>query len=175
MDAITIREFRPDDLEPITSLTLEAFAPVTLERNIEQLCGTLNEHDWKWRKARHIQADVAREGSQVFVAESGSQVVGYITTYVDREAGVGFIPNLAVDASIRGQGIGRQLIERALAHFRQCGAAAARIETLEQNPIGQHLYPSLGFQEAGRQIHYCLSLTGDAAPNEASDRKSTDS
>jgi hypothetical protein len=34
----------------------------------------------------------------------------------------------------------------------------SRIETLEQNPIGQHLYPSLGFQEFARQIHFIKPL-----------------
>ena len=36
----------------------------------------------------------------------------------------------------------------------------AKIETLEQNPIGQTLYPSLGFQEVARQIHYAMRLDG---------------
>ena len=39
----------------------------------------------------------------------------------------------------------------------------AKIETLEQNPIGRHLYPSLGFQEIARQIHYAMPLVGPAA------------
>ena len=38
------------------------------------------------------------------------------------------------------------------------GMSVAKIETLEQNPIGQTLYPSLGFVEVARQIHYALRL-----------------
>ena len=34
----------------------------------------------------------------------------------------------------------------------------AKIETLEQNPVGQALYPSLGFREVARQIHYAMRL-----------------
>jgi hypothetical protein len=34
----------------------------------------------------------------------------------------------------------------------------AKIETLEQNKIGQHLYPSAGFVEVARQIHYAMAL-----------------
>jgi hypothetical protein len=34
----------------------------------------------------------------------------------------------------------------------------AKIETLEQNPIGRSLYPSLGFVEIARQIHYAMPL-----------------
>lgn len=72
--------------------------------------------------------------------------------------GVGFIPNLAVAASCRGQGIGRQLLRRAIEHFRSHGVRVARIETMAQNDVGRHLYPSLGFQEVARQVHYCLDL-----------------
>ena len=33
-----------------------------------------------------------------------------------------------------------------------------RIETLAQNEVGQSLYPSLGFVEIARQIHYAQKL-----------------
>jgi len=29
---------------------------------------------------------------------------------------------------------------------------------MANNAVGQHLYPSCGFVEAGRQIHYALKL-----------------
>jgi hypothetical protein len=40
----------------------------------------------------------------------------------------------------------------------------AKIETLEQNPVGQKLYPSLGFVEVARQVHYAMRLTPPAPP-----------
>ncbi|MEZ4660478.1 MAG: hypothetical protein R2911_23220 [Caldilineaceae bacterium] len=33
-----------------------------------------------------------------------------------------------------------------------------RIETLAHNPIGQYLYPSCGFEEIARQVHYVMPL-----------------
>ena len=71
---------------------------------------------------------------------------------------MGLIPNLAVDSRQRGRGIGRKLIEFALNNFRESGLTHAKIETLDQNEIGQGLYPSLGFREVARQIHYCMAL-----------------
>ena len=38
------------------------------------------------------------------------------------------------------------------------GMRVAKIETLVQNAQGQTLYPSFGFQEVARQIHYCTRL-----------------
>ncbi len=155
---VTIRRYRPGDLEAIIRLTVEAFDGVSIDRNMEQQFGVINGRDWRWRKARHIEFDVARDPDGVFVAEAASQVVGYITTFRDRDAGIGWIPNLAVDAELRGQGLGRQLIQHALDEFRRIGLTHARIETLAQNPVGQNLYPSLGFHEVARQIHYGMAL-----------------
>jgi ribosomal protein S18 acetylase RimI-like enzyme len=140
------------------AITVEAFDGVSIDRNIEEQAGPINGRDWKWRKAKHIDDDVAREPAGAFVAELGGEVVGYITTWHDTDSGIGNIPNLAVDRDQRGHGIGRKLIEHALAHFRQLGLRYARIETLAQNPVGQNLYPSLGFREVARQIHYGMPL-----------------
>ena len=160
---ILIRDYRADDLDAIKSITVEAFNGVSIDRNIEAEFGEINGHDWRWRKARHIDEDVEREGSRILVAESEGRVVGYVTTWLDRDAGMGFIPNLAVDGNQRGLGIGRRLLEEALRHFREQDLPVARIETLAQNEIGQQLYPSLGFREVARQVHYCIELGQERA------------
>lgn len=153
-----IRSYLPTDLDTIKQLTIEGFDGVSIDRNIEDQFGPINNHDWRWRKTRHIDFDVDRDAGGVFVAELDGQVVGYITTYRDHAAGMGLIPNLAVDSRLRGRGIGRQLIEFALNNFREVGLTHAKIETLDQNEAGQGLYPSLGFREVARQIHYCMAL-----------------
>jgi ribosomal protein S18 acetylase RimI-like enzyme len=154
----TIRDYRPGDLETIKRLTTESFAGVTLEQNVEQALGILNSHDWRWRKARHIDEDVAANSAGIFVVESQGRLIGYITTRIDRDSGKGRIPNLAVTAEFRGQGLGGQLIEHALNYFRREGLAYAMIETMAQNEAGQHLYPACGFVEVARQIHFARKL-----------------
>jgi ribosomal protein S18 acetylase RimI-like enzyme len=153
-----IRTYRPGDLAALCRLTVEAFAGVSLDQNLEARWGPINGQDWRWRKARQIEDDVAVNPEGVFVAEEDGVVVGYVTTRVDQPAGIGQIPNLAVAADQRNQGLGRRLIERALAYFRDLGLTHARIETLEQNPVGRYLYPACGFEEFGRQIHFALDL-----------------
>ena len=156
--AAQIRPYRTGDLPQLQQITVEAFQGVSIDQGIDREFGSLNGRDWRWRKARHVADDVARDPAGVFVAEWEGVVVGYVSTWIDSEAGLGNIPNLAVDASYRNHGIGRQLLEYALDHFRSRGVGHAKIETLEQNAIGQHLYPSLGFREVARQIHYCAKL-----------------
>lgn len=155
---IHIRLYQPADLAELKRLTLEGFEGIAIDQMVEKECGIINGHDWRWRKARHIDDDVAANPSGVFVAEAEGKVVGYITTRIDREIGKGRIPNLAVDATARGQGLGRRLIEHALAYFREQGMAYAMIETMAYNEVGNHLYPSCGFKEVGRQIHFAMKL-----------------
>jgi ribosomal protein S18 acetylase RimI-like enzyme len=156
--SVMIRNYRPKDLERLKQLTIASFEGVTLEQNVEQSLGTLHGKGWQWRKEKHIEEDVAAHPSGIFVAETDGVIVGYISTRIDPESGKGRIPNLAVDAAMRGQGLGRQLIERALDYFREQGMSYAMIETMAQNEIGQYLYPSCGFQEVARQVHYARRL-----------------
>ena len=153
-----IRPHQPTDLAALKRLTVEGFTGVSIDHGMEQAFGLINGHDWQWRKARHIDVDLTRPEAAIFVAEDAEEVVGYVTTWLDREAGIGHIPNLAVAASHRNQGLGRQLIEHAFAHFRAAGLTHAKIETLAQNAIGNHLYPSLGFVEVARQVHFLARL-----------------
>jgi len=158
MKPATLRTGRLADLDALKRLTVEAFEGVTLEQNVEAALGVLQGHDWRWRKARHLDEDVALNPEGIFVAESEGRLVGYITTRVDRESGKGRIPNLAVAAEFRGRGLGRRLIEHALDYFRSEGLAYAVIETMAQNEIGQHLYTTLGFAEVARQVHFAMKL-----------------
>lgn len=153
-----IRSYQPEDLPALKAITVEAFDGVSIDQGIEREFGPVAGHDWRWRKARHLDEDAARDPAGIFVAEQDGEVVGYITTWQDREAGIGHIPNVAIAASFRGQGLGRQLIEHALSHFRASGLSHAKIETLVQNQVGNHLYRSLGFREVARQIHFVASL-----------------
>lgn len=155
---IAIRSYRPDDLDAIKRLTVDSFSGVTLEQNVEESLGVLNGHDWKWRKARHIDEDVKANPVGIFVAEGEGGLVGYITTRIDRETGRGRIPNLAVSAALRNQGLGRRLIEHALDYFRREGLEYAVIETMAQNAGGHHLYTSCGFLEVARQVHFARKL-----------------
>lgn len=162
-----IRPCQAADLPTLRAITVEGFTGVSIDHGMEQAFGLINGHDWRWRKARHIDFDVARDPAGCFVAvdekaseqgRAGETIAGYITTWQDLEAGIGHIPNLAVHSAYRNHGLGRTLIAHALAHFRACGLTHAKIETLAQNAVGNHLYPSLGFVEVARQVHFLAKL-----------------
>ena len=153
-----IRPFRPNDLEVIKAITIEGFEGVSVEHGIELKFGEIAGHDWRWRKARHVDEDVKEHAAGIFIAEVDSEILGYISTRLDPKSGKGRIPNLAVAAGARGRGMGRKLIGHALEYFRAEGMGVVVIETMASNPIGQSLYPSCGFEEVGHQIHYACRL-----------------
>jgi len=154
-----IRLYQPEDLAILKEITVEAFQGVSIDEGIEQEYGLINGHDWKWRKAEHVEADARRDPKGIFIAEVEGRIAGYISTWHDPEAGIGYIPNMAFIPECRGQGLGRQLIEHAFDHFRRLNLSLVKIETLEQNEIGNHLYTSLGFKEIVKQIHFVAPLS----------------
>lgn len=155
---MNIRRFQPGDLDEIKRITIEGFDGTAIDQSVEREFGLLGGHDWRWRKARHIDDDCAANPGGVFVAEDAGTILGYVTTVLDRPALKGRIPNLAVTAVARGRGVARRLLAHALEYLRREGMAFAMIETIANNAAGQHLYPACGFVEIGRQIHYALKL-----------------
>lgn len=158
-DGYHIRDYRPADLPRLQQITADTFGPVSIDRNMEQRFGPFGEGGWKGRKVAAIADDCSTQPDGVFVAEDDSgEVVGYVTTRLNRTSRIGWIPNLAVDPAHQGHGLGRALLGHAVEFFRRSGMQVAKIETLEQNPVGQRLYPQIGFREVARQIHYAMRL-----------------
>ena len=154
-----IRKYRDSDLETLRQITAVCFEHVSIDKNIEDKFGVIAGVDWKERKKAHINHDVNRNADGVFVAEVDGEIAGYVTTDVNPKSKIGDIPNFAVEPRFQGRGIGRQLLESALAHLKQSGMLHARIATLEQNQIGAEFYPKMGFAEVARQIHFIKPLS----------------
>jgi ribosomal protein S18 acetylase RimI-like enzyme len=154
---ITLRPAMPDDREAIYDITVRAFVHVSIDAKIERRYGPLQESIWQERKIQAVRSDLDGNPDGCFSALSGSRIVGYITTSVDEQAGVGRIINLAVDPEVHGRGIGKLLICRAFEYFRDRALPYYRIETTDDNEVGQALYPRAGFNEITRQIVYFMS------------------
>jgi ribosomal protein S18 acetylase RimI-like enzyme len=167
--AIVIRAYRESDRKAVVALTVASFQGVSIDHNIDRCLGPIAGREWRWRKARDIELDIDTHDSELAVAvdEASGTTVGYVTMAIDPDTRIGWIHNLAVADGLRGQGLGRRLIEHALDRFRASGMTVAKIETLEQNSIGRHLYPALGFREIARQIHYAMPLVAALADGAA--------
>jgi ribosomal protein S18 acetylase RimI-like enzyme len=154
-----IRPYQEADRERLKEITIAAFTVhASIDRRIEERFGPLNGVDWTARKRRAIDADCDAHPAGILVAETDGGVVGYVTTRINHETRLGWIPNLAIDPACQGAGFGRRLLEAALDYLRAAGMTHVKIETLASNERGQALYPSLGFVEVARQIHYVGEL-----------------
>lgn len=157
-DEVVLRPAEAGDLDEMIAITREVFAEQSVDGRVERMIGRSGPGDWADVKAQALRREVRGNPGSCFVAELGGRVVGYVTNIVDELASRGTIANLAVSAACQGRGTGRRLILRSIERFRELGLTVAKIETLATNPVGQHLYPSVGFREVVRQIHYVMPL-----------------
>ena len=156
---MSIRPVTPEDGEAIQQLVCESFAEITTDRAIDERLDPPEGDDWRRRLRRWSAAEVADPDNHGLVWEESGQVVGYVAAMIDRRYGnVGRIPTLAVDAQCRNRGIGSALVNAAIAFFREAGMSIVRIQTGANNPVGQRLYPRLGFVEVSRQVYYAMRL-----------------
>lgn len=92
------------------------------------------------------------EDVTVMVAEQGGEVIGYIYAGVEPrdwmslrdEAGA--IHDIVVDPKYRGAGVGRMLLDAALAFLKSRGMPRVVLETAEKNDAGQRLFAKAGFR-----------------------------
>lgn len=154
---IVIRAITAADIPAIVAITTEVFGCASMDRMAEEIVGPAAT-PWHKIKGQIIAGEAKANPGGCFVAVMDGQIVGFVTTVINPLAGRGTITNLAVSAAAQGKGVGRKLIERSLEHFRSLGLVQARIDTLESNEVGKHLYPDVGFTEVVREIHYFMRL-----------------
>jgi ribosomal protein S18 acetylase RimI-like enzyme len=78
-------------------------------------------------------------------------VAFYANDTVTRRA---YVTLVVVDPSDRGTGLGRELVESALATMKERGLTSCRLEVARDNAAASSLYASIGFQvieERGRK------------------------
>lgn len=86
-------------------------------------------------------------GEGFIVAESGSEVVGYLV--VRRESvrrARAELPTFAVREDQRGRGIGSALLTRGLDHLARIGVRRVTLQVSVRNPRARKLYERFGFK-----------------------------
>jgi ribosomal protein S18 acetylase RimI-like enzyme len=85
--------------------------------------------------------------SIVRVAECGGHVVGHAVSLIRRGRGMtwGRLYSIAVDPACRGTGIGRRLLEDAMARLAKGGATRVLLEVERTNAAAVGLYERSGF------------------------------
>lgn len=145
MSAITIRtDIRPGDLGYITYLVGIIYAKeygMTLLNDIEVATFLT-----------HFIQHYTPEKERLWVAETDEHIVGCILVY-EESPGVAHLRSLILHPSVRGRGLGRQLMQLAIDFCREVGYQKITLETFDELQAALHLYDSFGFQLTGERFH----------------------
>ena len=91
-------------------------------------------------------------GVVIYVAEQAGAVVGYVYAGLEPQSWkelrdpAGFIHDVVVDETARGQGIATRLIETAAAWLEEHGAPRVMLWTAQKNDGAQRLFERAGFR-----------------------------
>ncbi|HXI17440.1 MAG TPA: GNAT family N-acetyltransferase [Chloroflexota bacterium] len=156
LDGVTLRPARAADSARCQEIALVAWERIHAERR-HLLGETLYGHltgDWRGAKAAAVARHLEQHPDWTLVAcvtsmtrattaclreaahepdaaqaDSGEQVVGFVTFRLDREESVGTIGNNAVDPASQGRGIAGLLYRHVLERFRAEGMRVASVTT----------------------------------------------
>ena len=103
---------------------------------------------WKRQLASRLDSPV----SVILVGESDGQILGFLAAQTKRlppqyagSAKVGFISEAYVLRSARRQGLGRMLVDAAMAWFRKADCGSVELHVLVENAIGRQFWEEVGF------------------------------
>jgi ribosomal protein S18 acetylase RimI-like enzyme len=88
----------------------------------------------------------------VLVAERNGEVIAYSYSgvegydYMALRGPAGVLYDIVVDPAVRGQGIGKQLLEATIAELKKRGVPRVVLSTAEKNDTAQRLFDRAGFR-----------------------------
>ena len=133
--------------------------PLT-EEYVDQVC-VLEEEAFSmpWHKESFLEM-IANENACYLVALVGEEVVA--SCGLRNIVGEGEITNVVTKSTMRGKGVGRQILLRLLEEGSKMGAEAFTLEVRVSNAPAIHLYESLGFVSEGVRKNFYEEPTEDA-------------
>jgi RimJ/RimL family protein N-acetyltransferase len=150
-DAFVIRRAHPRDAAALVELAQEIAAEPE---------GWLIS-DGGWRTAaderRYLKAIRRYRDAAVFVAEADDEIVGRMSLGRDPHPASRHVADLGlmVAAGARRQGIGRALLEQAVAWAQEVGVRKLELHVFPHNDAAIALYDGFGFEREGyRKAHY---------------------
>lgn len=123
-----IREFAEADFDEIYEMEKEVFFSSAWSRE-------------------NLSQDINSQHTFYFVATLAGDIAGYLGLNAPVGSFQGDINTIAVSEFARGQGLGRKLMQTALAKAKRLGVEEVFLEVRADNEIAISLYAALGFQQ----------------------------
>ena len=140
MSALNIRRAMPADFPRVAALLAELGRPALTAETADAAQAVYERH-------------LAGPWTASLVAESDGTIVGFLSLvfrdHLNFVHPQGWIPDLIVTESARGQGAARALLERAFAEAKAHGCDRVRLESGYQRTAAHKAYESVGMSNGG--------------------------
>ena len=148
MADVTIREATVEDVSGVQQVARAGWTAAyddilrteTIERAMEE-----------WYATESVSGQIEREDVGYFVAEDGSDVVGYVTGGPGESEDTAVLGAVYVDPDRWEEGIGSRLLERFESFCREEGYEAVSFEVFVGNEVGASFYRKHGYSADERR------------------------
>jgi ribosomal protein S18 acetylase RimI-like enzyme len=142
---VHIGRVRAEEWRALRDIRLRALAdaPMAFETRFEE--ARLRPEEW-WVDWAVRSAGGNRRA--MFLAWNGDDAVGIAGTFVEDD-GSRWLISMWTDPAVRGQGVGRALVESVAAFARAAGSDQLLLEVTDGNDAAYALYRACGFVETG--------------------------
>ncbi|TWP38341.1 GNAT family N-acetyltransferase [Leekyejoonella antrihumi] len=105
-------------------------------------------HDLAAKQFAELLPDgVATGEHHLLIPELDGTVVGFLWLHIPTKDPATFIYDIVIDEGMRGQGLGRQVMQAGETYARERGANSMKLHVFGENAVARHLYESLGYRE----------------------------
>jgi ribosomal-protein-alanine N-acetyltransferase len=130
VDALTLREYRPGDLDSIYALDVVCFEP-------------------PFRFSRGAMRGFAEAaGAMTVLAERQGELAGFSIAQLEKH--IAYVVTLDVTPTFRRQGLARRLMAELEAKAQAAGATAMALHVFTGNAGAIQFYESIGYNREGR-------------------------
>ena len=157
------RRARPEDAARLQDIRRAAFAPVFASfRSIlgDEIYDLAQRREDEAQEGLLASLMAADSGWELYVAQSGDDIVGFVAVRLDGETLVGEIGLNAVDPARAGAGIGTAMYELSVARMKQAGMKVATVATGgdPSHAPARRAYQKAGFDVAIPSVWMCRKL-----------------
>jgi ribosomal protein S18 acetylase RimI-like enzyme len=152
-DALEIRQAVPSDARAFLAFWKAIVAEERFVRT-EEVTTPVRAYRRRFRGRSDMETDI--------VAYDGDRLVGHVTVQRERHPVTHHVASLAiaVAADMRGRGIGRRLMDEAIAWSTRAGIEKLVLSVYPHNEAALALYRSVGFVEEGKLARHSRKSYG---------------
>ena len=164
-DGMVLRFARIEDFPKIDEITVICYTAIheswvaMQSESVSEVLGNPTM-TWEERKTKQNRDLFAEHPEWVWVLETGSDIIGFVTFKIDSERSFGLMDNNGVLPQHAGKGWGKFMYRHVLDYFRKQGLKVAMVETGLDDPHipARKAYEGVGFDRSTPVVYYWQDL-----------------